>query len=65
MDRTNNDVTGIKGVLIDPVTRKPVEVKNEADHFHTCAECGQAVDRRDLGEVFHHEDAGHEPLPSH
>ena len=32
-------------------------------HFHVCAACGQAVDRRDLGAVLHHEDAGHEPMP--
>jgi ATP-dependent DNA ligase len=34
----------------------------EARHFHLCAECGQAVDRRNLGDVFHHETPGHVPL---
>lgn len=36
---------------------------NEAEHFYVCAACGQAVDMRDLGAVFHHEDAGHKPIP--
>ena len=39
---------------------EPVE---EAQHFYTCKACGQAVDKRRLGDVFHHEDPGHEPLP--
>lgn len=34
----------------------------EARHFHLCAECGQAGDRRNLGDVFHHETPGHAPL---
>ena len=33
---------------------------NEADHFYVCEECGQAVDMRDLFQVFHHEEVGHE-----
>jgi hypothetical protein len=36
---------------------------SEAAHFYVCPECGQAVDKRDLGQVFHHEQVGHEPLP--
>lgn len=32
---------------------------NEAEHFFICADCGQAVDMRDLGEVFRHEEQGH------
>lgn len=35
----------------------------EAGHFFVCGICGQAVDMRRLGDVFHHEDEGHEPLP--
>ena len=35
---------------------------DEAEHFHVCKACGQAVDMRDLGEVFHHELPEHEPL---
>lgn len=49
------------GIRVDK-DGNPVDVKNEADHFYTCAACGQAVDKRDLGQVFHHEDVGHEPL---
>lgn len=37
-------------------------VQSEADHFYVCADCGQAVDMRQLGEVFHHEVPGHQPL---
>lgn len=36
------------------------EIHDEADHFFNCASCGQAVDMRDLGEVFRHEEADHE-----
>lgn len=32
-------------------------------HFITCAECGQDVDCRRLGDVLHHDEPGHEPLP--
>ena len=36
---------------------------DEADHFYRCPVCGQAVDCRRLGDVLHHEEEGHEPLP--
>jgi hypothetical protein len=39
--------------------RAGLEPANEADHFYVCAECGQAVDMRDLGAVLHHEEDGH------
>jgi hypothetical protein len=32
---------------------------DEAEHFFICR-CGQAADMRDLGEVFRHEEPGHE-----
>ena len=47
----------IKGRRIDNL---PV---GEEQHFYTCKACGQAVDMRDLGEVFHHEVSGHQRLP--
>ena len=59
--KTDNVATGIIGVPIDQDTGKPIELE-EHEHFYVCAACGQAVDKRDLGQVFHHEDAGHEPL---
>ena len=40
------------------------EVTSEADHFYVCAACKQAVDMRDLGQVFHHEEPGHQPIPN-
>jgi len=56
--QTDNPASGIVGVRVGP---PPL---SEADHYYLCAACGQAVDMRDLGQVFHHEDAGHEPLPN-
>ncbi len=38
------------------------QLEDEAGHFYVCAACGQAVDCRRLGDVFHHEDDGHLPL---
>jgi hypothetical protein len=35
----------------------------EEEHFFLCKVCGQAVDRRRLGDVLHHETNGHEPIP--
>jgi hypothetical protein len=59
--RTGNAGTGIVGRAIDPETGEYLELE-EHEHFYTCAACGQAVDNRDLGKVFHHEEVGHEPL---
>ena len=39
------------------------EPASESEHFYTCKKCGQAVDKRDLGQVFHHEVPNHQPLP--
>jgi RNA polymerase-binding transcription factor DksA len=44
----------------------PVEqphVESEDEHFYVCQDCGQAVDYRRLGDVLHHEEPGHGPLP--
>jgi len=53
----DEDLRGIRG------RRLGGEPADEREHFYTCAACGQAVDKRDLAAVFHHEDQGHEPLP--
>lgn len=45
----------ITGRIVGP------EPANEAGHFYTCVACGQAVDMRDLGQVFHHEELDHDP----
>lgn len=37
---------------------------DEAAHLYACKACGQAVDKRDLAAVFHHEEPGHQPLPT-
>jgi hypothetical protein len=54
--RHDNAASGIYGEPDAPVTA-------EADHFYACTACGQAVDKRDLGAVLHHEEPGHAPLP--
>ena len=56
MSKITNDYKGIIG------SREGGDPENEEDNFYTCNECGQAVDKRDLGQVFHHEDKGHEPI---
>lgn len=30
---------------------------------YRCCQCGQRVNARDLGQVFHHETPGHSPIP--
>jgi hypothetical protein len=39
------------------------ESEDESAHLYICKACGQAVDKRRLGDVFHHEEAGHKPIP--
>jgi len=48
----------IRGTRVDAI---PEDGK---EHFHVCPHCGQAVDRRDLGQVFYHEMPDHQPLPT-
>lgn len=56
MSKIENPGKGITGQRVggDP--------ENELENFYQCAECGQSVDMRDLGQVFHHEVAGHTPV---
>lgn len=54
MSMITNDAKGIIGHIIGD------EPENELEHFYVCCDCGQAVDMRDLGQVFHHEVLGHE-----
>jgi hypothetical protein len=37
--------------------------EDETVHYYICKACGQAVDKRNLGDVFHHEEPGHAPIP--
>ncbi len=53
--KTDNPGSGFVGVAA-------IEPEDETGHFYVCAACGQAVDMRDLGQVFHHEEDGHKPL---
>lgn len=56
MSKITNSAKGIKG------NRQGGDPENEFDNFYKCKACGQSVDMRDLGQVFHHEDKGHEPI---
>ncbi len=56
MSKVINAAKGIIGRIIG------TEPKNEICHYYICAICGQTVDKRDLGQVFHHEEVGHEPI---
>jgi hypothetical protein len=38
------------------------QTQSEAEHFYMCPTCGQAVDKRQLGDVVHHEEEGHRPI---
>ena len=40
------------------------EPSDEREHFYVCKACGQAVDMRRLGDVFHHEEPDHKPIPA-
>jgi len=56
--KTDNPASGYRGERVggDP--------EREEDHFMLCPECGQAFDMRNLGEVLHHHEPGHDPLPN-
>ena len=56
MTITREELNQLKGERVggDPL--------DEAEHFYVCAACGQAVDCRTLGDVFHHEEKGHKTI---
>lgn len=43
--------------------RSLTPITSDLDHYYECAACGQLVDMRRLGDVFYHEDDGHDPIP--
>lgn len=57
---SNNSGRPIIGIRIDAVTGLQIDVP-EVEHYFNCRACGQAVDMRDLGQVFHHEELNHQP----
>jgi hypothetical protein len=57
-ERPSRDELNAKRVLAP-------DLPKEADHFYRCSGCGQMVDRRRLGDVLHHEEPAHAPLPEH
>jgi hypothetical protein len=56
MSKITNGAKGVTG------RREGGDPENEMDNFYVCKSCDQSVDMRDLGQVFHHEEAGHEPI---
>lgn len=38
------------------------EPEDDGVHFYTCKACRQAVDKRRVCDVIHHEHEGHEPI---
>lgn len=58
MNKITNAAKGITG------HRKGGDPEDERDNFYICEACNQAVDMRDLGQVFHHEEPDHEPIDS-
>ncbi len=50
--------------LIERLVTAP-DLEDEREHFFICPECDQAVDCRRLGDVLHHDEAGHGRLPRH
>jgi bifunctional non-homologous end joining protein LigD len=48
------------------LNRKPfiTTIDDEAQHVYRCDACGQDVDRRRLGDVLHHEEPDHQPIPN-
>jgi DNA ligase D-like protein (predicted ligase) len=64
-------MVGARDEITRPPRRRTVvgtvaapDLQNEIDHFFACPNCGQNVDRRDLGAVLHHQEPEHCPLPS-
>jgi non-homologous end joining protein Ku len=43
-------------------SRKRAPPKDESGYFYICEECGQAVDKRSVAQIFHHEELSHLPL---
>lgn len=51
---------------LEELNRLPVDaplLDDEAEHFLICPGCGQAVDCRRLGDVLHHDEPDHGPIP--
>jgi hypothetical protein len=46
----------LEGVRAKLVGGKPAA---DSEHFYTCPACGEAVDKRDLAAVLHHEQPVH------
>lgn len=56
MSKITNNAEGVIG------GREGGDPENELENFYICGACGQSVDKRDLGQVFHHEEEGHEQI---
>jgi hypothetical protein len=57
--RSTTPAAGIVGEAVDG------ELEDEREHVTECPTCGQLIDLRDFGQVLHHHDRDHRPIPSH
>ncbi len=56
MSKVNNGLKGVTGPQVGG------DLEKVMDNFYKCKACGQSVDMRELSQVFHHEESGHEPI---
>ncbi len=61
-DRARANLAQVEAVRLADGRELPMTGIPEEDHYITCQACGQAIDCRRLGDVFHHEEPGHERL---
>jgi hypothetical protein len=54
---TRDELNAIKSARLG----NPVD---DSQHFYVCETCGQAVDKRRLVDVIHHERGDHERIPA-
>ena len=47
---------------LNALTVTAPDLPSDSHHLYRCEECGLLVDRRELGDVLHHEQCGHEPI---
>lgn len=57
---------GIGRIAPETITGSRIggDPEDERKHFYICVRCGQAVDKRDLGQILHHEEPEHKRVPT-
>ena len=61
MDEPKNKIDNPGKFIIG--RREGGDPESEVEHVQRCRSCGQNYDKRDLGQVVHHDTPGHEALP--